>query len=110
LGTSDHCIVKCKLGVQTIPEQANVRRKLNFSAGKFDRFQRDLNDVPHPVIGNIEGMWNWNSFKSNFMESQTACIPLKRVEGTTKVNPKWLTIEIASAIADSKQAYELFKT
>jgi hypothetical protein len=108
LGTSDHCIVKCKLGVQTTPEQPNVRRKLNFRAANFDRFRRDLNELPHPVIGDIEDVWN--SFKSSFMEIQTACIPLKSVGGTAKVNPKWFTREIASAIADRKHAYELLKT
>jgi hypothetical protein len=77
LSSSDHCIVKCKLGVQTTPEQPNVRRKLNFRAANFDRFQKDLNDLQHPVIGNIEGVWD--SFKSSFMEIQTARIPLKRV-------------------------------
>jgi hypothetical protein len=39
LGTSNHRIVKCRLGVQTNPEELNVRRKLNFRAANFIRFK-----------------------------------------------------------------------
>ncbi len=108
LGTSDHSVVRCKIGVLTNAEVVNVRRKLDLRSANFRQFSRDLSNTPLPQMAGIGDMWS--SFKTRFMAIQTACIPLKRIGGTSKRKPKWFHRDISLAIADRKTAYYLVKT
>lgn len=108
LGNSDHNVVRCRLVLPTNREAGCVRRKLNFRRANFNRFKRGLRDLPLPIPGEVDTMWN--AFKAEFMALQANCIPYRRVGGSSKVSPTWFNRQIGQAIAERKLAYGMVKT
>ena len=108
LSGCDHLMVSFSTTVDPACEVLRHRTKLNLRRADYDRFDRELRELPLPSAGDsAEEMWSW--FKTQFLAIQARCIPLKRVGGTTKENPKWYSGEIGRAIGERRRLYRATK-
>ena len=103
LATSDHHMVTCRLGIRSQPEVPQYRRRLNLRRADYGRFNQDLQELRLPAVGNVEELWT--AFKTSFVGIQSACIPLRRVGGSAKVNPRWFHSGIRREIRERKRLY-----
>lgn len=101
LGRGDHRMVFSSIIFQTHPELAEVRMKLNLRRADFGKLRRKLRELPPETPGTADAMWS--GFRTRFMAVQSECIPVRRVGGSTKENPKWFSQEIGRAIRRRKQ-------
>ena len=103
LAGSDHHMVSCLVGVRSQPEVPLYRRRLNLRRADFGRFNQELQDLRLHARGSVEELWT--DFKANFEGIQSTCIPLKRVGGFSKVNPRWFHGGIRREIKERKRLY-----
>lgn len=107
LATSDHSVVKCKLNLLVEAEAHSYRNVLNFRRANFRRFREELARLPLPQPTDIDPMWT--TFKAQFLEIQSTCIPSKRIGGSTTESPRWFTAAIGREIAERKRLYKIDK-
>ena len=107
LGRGDHRMVFSSIRVRTHPVAAEIRPMLNLRRADFEKFRRLLRELPLETPGTVDRMWT--GFRTRFMAVQSECIPVKRVGGTAKENPKWFSREIGRAIRRRKELNALVK-
>jgi len=103
LGTSDHHVISFVVGCRVHQESVEFKNRLNLRRADYESFARELRDLPPQLPGSTEEMWQ--GFKANYISIQSRCIPLKRVGGSSKVNPKWFHDGIGRAIRRRKLLY-----
>ena len=101
LGRSDHRMVFSSISFQTNPAAAVMKTKLNLRRADFNKFRRLLRELPLETPGSTDAMWT--GFRTRFMAVQSDCIPVKRVGGSSKENPKWFSQDIGRAIRRRKE-------
>ena len=107
LGTSDHAMVFCKVWHRLVRATPQFVLRPNLRRANFNQFIQRLKDLQPQPEGTVNEMWR--GFRTSFMTIQNSCIPLKRVGGNTKKNPKWFSDEIGRAIKLRKTLNSLAK-
>lgn len=108
LANSDHHTVTCRVIVGAEPNRPAHREMLNLRRADYRMLNRDLQGLILQEEGSAEEMWS--SFKASFLAFQANRIPLKRVGGTAKVQPRWFSDSLGREIKKRKRLYSEAKT
>ena len=110
LGSSDHNIIRLKLGSNKVKID-NHRLVPDYQRGDFAHFRQLLSNINwvHKFKGKtVEEMWG--IFRSTIEQFQQICVPVKKLRNNRTKRPLWWRASIRKAISKKKRAFRAMKT